>query len=717
MTSPRRPTGIAALCCFFLFGAVMSGLAAVLLLFPGSVLEPLWRLNPRAREGLAAMGLWAVLLMAAVCLACGAAALGLRRCKRWGYWMALAILTVNLVCDTANALIAHDWRILIGLPISGAMIVYLLKKRSTFAAQAQMHVSPRLSAGLSYVILLGGICTIAVAVYTILVSYSSLPWWDTWEYIAAIAKGESPLSPSWLWRQHNEHRLVIQKVFFVVDLKMFHARQVFLLASIAVVQLLHLGLWGWSMRVLGGWRGALWRSGVGLVAFCIFCPAPWLNYTMGFQVCYVLVPLFATLSFIGLLLYWTDSQRYPGKSSSKFLWLSILAALCATYSLANGNLLWPLLVAAALFLRLRASAVLSFAIAGAVSTSLYFYHYVRPSYHAGPTASPGTPVRLFEFVAAYFGGSWVNDAIVTAGVIGFIGLAVALVVLLRTPYYVRASRGFALQLVLTSAFCVGTAVITAVGRLRFGVTYALQNRYQTFALLFWGSLGLLLLEYAFSLRAKQYCFLMAQICILAVLVRGAILADRPIDEARAHGFGLNIASTALRTGLYEPKLLTTVAEDRDKLLLGVNYFREHQLSLFWGWDSSLLGSPLDKALRVVSSKDCAGRLEFTRTTDSAAPGLLVTGWAWDRQYHQPAREIVAATEGVITGLGAVGNRNPSVRTTDPEVSSNYAGFAGYVRQSQPGTVVKLYVILHDNPLSACYFDTTDKGRRTETTSP
>jgi hypothetical protein len=211
--------------------------------------------------------------------------------------------------------------------------------------------------------------------------------------MAAIAKGENPLSASWLWRQHNEHRFVIQKLFFAVDLKMFHASQVFLLASIVVIQLLHLGLWAWSMRVLGGWRGALWRSGVGLVAFCIFCPAPWLNYTMGFQVCYVLSPLFATLSFVGLLLYWTDSQRHPGKTALiQFLWLSILAALCATYSLANGNLLWPLLVAAALFLRLRLSAALSYAITGAVSTSLYFYHYVRP---------PITPIPLLHSVRLF----------------------------------------------------------------------------------------------------------------------------------------------------------------------------------------------------------------------------------------------------------------------------------------------------------------------------
>jgi uncharacterized membrane protein (DUF2068 family) len=94
-------------------------------------------LNPHAREGFAAMGGWAALLMAAVCVACGTAALGLWRCKRWGYWTALAILTINLTInlagDATNAVIGHDWRTLAGLPIGSAMIVYLLIKRSAFA--------------------------------------------------------------------------------------------------------------------------------------------------------------------------------------------------------------------------------------------------------------------------------------------------------------------------------------------------------------------------------------------------------------------------------------------------------------------------------------------------------------------------------------------------------------------------------------------------------
>ena len=39
---------------------------------------------------------------------------------------AIAILGINILGDTVNAVVAHDWRTLIGLPIGGAMIIYLL---------------------------------------------------------------------------------------------------------------------------------------------------------------------------------------------------------------------------------------------------------------------------------------------------------------------------------------------------------------------------------------------------------------------------------------------------------------------------------------------------------------------------------------------------------------------------------------------------------------
>lgn len=129
---PNRPAGITALSFFFVFGGLASGLAALMLHLPGTPLDLLWRLNPQAREGFVTMGYWAVLLMSAVCLACAAAALGLWRCRRWGYWTATGILSINLLGDTINSFLLHDWRTLIGLPVAGFMIAYLLRKRAVF---------------------------------------------------------------------------------------------------------------------------------------------------------------------------------------------------------------------------------------------------------------------------------------------------------------------------------------------------------------------------------------------------------------------------------------------------------------------------------------------------------------------------------------------------------------------------------------------------------
>lgn len=127
-----RPVGVAVLSFFFVFGTLASGLAAVMLILPGTSLDVLWRLNPHARDGFVTMGHWAVFLMSVACLACGAAALGLWHCRRWGYWTATGILSINVLGDTINAFLLRDWRTLIGLPIAGLMIAYLFWNRTIF---------------------------------------------------------------------------------------------------------------------------------------------------------------------------------------------------------------------------------------------------------------------------------------------------------------------------------------------------------------------------------------------------------------------------------------------------------------------------------------------------------------------------------------------------------------------------------------------------------
>ena len=114
---------------FFAFGATMCALTLFLLLFPGRVLDSIWRMNPDAHAAFGSIGNAAFLIMFAVGVACSLAAIGLWRNTIWGLRLALTILSLNIVGDLFNALARHDYRALIGLPVGGAMIFYLARYR------------------------------------------------------------------------------------------------------------------------------------------------------------------------------------------------------------------------------------------------------------------------------------------------------------------------------------------------------------------------------------------------------------------------------------------------------------------------------------------------------------------------------------------------------------------------------------------------------------
>jgi len=121
------PIGMKLLALFFAFGACMCALTIWLLLFPGSALDSLWRLNPEAHAAFQRIGGLLILLMVIVGVACALAAIGLARNAKWGRWLGILILAANLVGDLTNAFVRHDLRTLIGVPIAGAMIFYLAK--------------------------------------------------------------------------------------------------------------------------------------------------------------------------------------------------------------------------------------------------------------------------------------------------------------------------------------------------------------------------------------------------------------------------------------------------------------------------------------------------------------------------------------------------------------------------------------------------------------
>lgn len=121
-----------------MFGATMATLTCLALLTAGGPLEPLWRLNPQAQTGFRAIHPWGIPLMATVAIACIAVARGLWIRARGGLRLAVVGLAVNLASDVMGAVLRHDPRTLIGVPIVGLLLFYLSRPsiRRQFGAEA-----------------------------------------------------------------------------------------------------------------------------------------------------------------------------------------------------------------------------------------------------------------------------------------------------------------------------------------------------------------------------------------------------------------------------------------------------------------------------------------------------------------------------------------------------------------------------------------------------
>jgi hypothetical protein len=70
---------------------------------------------------------------------------------------------------------------------------------------------------------------IGLAVFGGIQHYSPVPHWDMWDgYLAFYAKALSGDWSVW-WAQHNEHRILIARLFFWMDLAWFHGTGLFLI--------------------------------------------------------------------------------------------------------------------------------------------------------------------------------------------------------------------------------------------------------------------------------------------------------------------------------------------------------------------------------------------------------------------------------------------------------------------------------------------------------
>jgi hypothetical protein len=470
------------------------------------------------------------------------------------------------------------------------------------------------------------------------------------------------------------------------------------LPAIFIVQLAFLLSLAWLLRAVGGLRGASLRVGLGLAAYCLFCPSQWENLSWPFQISFVLPGLFVILALLALVQYAKSAQANEG--GGYYLGGSILALCAATYSNANGVVAWPVLVLAALALRVRLQVIAVYIIAGALLVSSYLYHYSSPPYHSSPLASLHHPAVIIEYLAKYFGGSWFHSPrhLYVVG-FGLAGLAAALAMawweLAR-----KASRPAPVVLLGLIAFSLGTAFITALGRINFGTDQAFASRYQTFTLLFWFSLGMLLLAVLAERNRRIPVTLLLTVAALMMLMSAGQYRSA-LRTAQGRAGVANLAGSAFLTGVMDPVSLKELFPDPEFVWGCVGYLREHRLSVFATGLSSRLEKPVADVYQADAMDSCKGHVDGVEPVASDSKGVRVWGWAVEQRSGKAVQGILAAVGGRIEGFGISGFPRPDVARVLRSTRALNSGWSGYARIAGQSGPIVVYGIVDESRRKLC----------------
>ena len=123
MASP--PRGLTAIGVFLFFGAAMACLAGTTLVWSGTSLDRIWRLNPNAHAQLGSLGHWAGYGFFLLAIALAVAGGGWFKRRFWGWVLAVIIISTQVAGDLVNLSMGDVLRGVIGALIAGALLIYM----------------------------------------------------------------------------------------------------------------------------------------------------------------------------------------------------------------------------------------------------------------------------------------------------------------------------------------------------------------------------------------------------------------------------------------------------------------------------------------------------------------------------------------------------------------------------------------------------------------
>jgi hypothetical protein len=567
---------------------------------------------------------------------------------------------------------------------------------------------------LGYLILAIGAGTVVGAANVMRAGYSVVPYWDELEEMTSYIDATHKSVLSWIWAQHNEHRILFYKSLFIVDMRFFQGRNwpmyVAIFCSLAALAIVI----GYMLYKLDDVRGPLWRACFGLTLFCLFCPSQWENFCWAFQLSFVLVNVWVAAAVLCLVMH--KQRLASGQTGGMGLvMVSLLAATAASFTNGNGITIWPVLIVLALLARLPWRVVAIYAIGLACIVPVYLIGYHSPSQHASPLKSIHQSRKVLEYMANYFAGGVMPDsailktrAIGLAPAIGLLGLIAAIALLLWLT--LRGSKQGFLEFAMAGIilYAMATALITSLGRVNYGPLQAFTSRYQSFALLFWLALALWIISLAARQPAASY-LIAVYLLILVVTCYAATQYSGIVEHVSSNKAARELGGVAIIAGIHDDAFLRSEILPTPIAWPEVEELRSRQLSLFSMPSAKQFGEDFAHFYRGTSPDTCEGKADAASYVSPNPEGVVIRGWLVQAPTGGPLDEVVFVAEGKIVGFGVVElERFDVLNMLQPRHASRRA-WIGYAQLSE-GKTLELYGVRssfgHNN---SCHIDTVSVG--------
>ena len=506
----------------------------------------------------------------------------------------------------------------------------------------------------------------------VLADYPQMPVQDFWR-IPQYWADPSTIHWSNLWQQHNEHRIIFPELIDVTDMLLLRGR---MYLPIAVSSACYFGIWCvlvWTLYTQRSFESPAREIALLLSGIIITWRACSSVLATPFQLQFTLLQLVSILALVFL---------YKLSESRRNIHMAAVIAFAAigTYSSGNGTLMWIVLVAAALLLKLNIRQTLILTIAAICFTGLYFFHYTfLPSQMS---INIRHPIKCMAFLLSYFSMPFGGYGLRTYGFkVGAVNLG-----LMAACFAVSWKRGLlrsrlAIVLFGSYLFLLLSALLTTAGRLDlndYPFAQAKAFRYVTMPTVSWALLFIAL----FWLLEKKWSLLIA-VGLSICLFIGFRKASGWVEYTRRDAAEAQITAAMLENGIFDPDQVHTNFPSVP-FVRAVSLTLEKNRKSLYAKPDHLLGAILLSL--HVNPNPVRGKV--TRIFPVLG-GVEILGWAETDDLTQDHAILFVDHTNRILGFG----RHPPAGFPDDAGSWDTPAklaFIGYVQSAQPGDKLSVY---------------------------